>query len=350
MSLPIAYKYKTMIVHLCDQEKFMPAFVDLIENAQLDLIQRYFVARGRDRYAFTPRENVVIVGSFADIQNMLESMQAASKIILHGLYFDVASKLLLEHPLLLKKCYWSMWGNDFYFPERQPQWRHLLIKKIPFYLTRNRGDFELARVWYGGDAELLECTGYTSNACEIASPILRTQDTINLLVGNSADPDNHHLEVLEFLAKVDDIDFHVYAPLSYGSDDHARIVADAGARLLGARFTPLLDYLDLDSYYDFLAKIDIALFNHHKQQAMGNIINLLGLGKKVYMRSDLSSWHSFIQDSLVVYDITKDVNFDRLNSSIAQRNHKIVKKSYSRERVLNDWMAILNHNSELKVA
>ena len=53
-----------------------------------------------------------------------------------------------------------------------------------------------------------------------------------------------------------------------------------------------IDYIDLASlwslplsdYLKILGKIDIAIFNHERQQAVGNITSLLGLGKKVYIK------------------------------------------------------------------
>ena len=37
------------------------------------------------------------------------------------------------------------------------------------------------------------------------------------------------------------------------------------------------------SYISFLGSIDIGIFNNNRQQGMGNITNLLYLGKKVYL-------------------------------------------------------------------
>lgn len=38
--------------------------------------------------------------------------------------------------------------------------------------------------------------------------------------------------------------------------------------------------MPFEEYLGLLAKIDIAILNHKRQQAMGNITTLLGLGKK----------------------------------------------------------------------
>ena len=49
------------------------------------------------------------------------------------------------------------------------------------------------------------------------------------------------------------------------------------------------------------------MFNHKRQQAMGNTITLLGLGKKVFMRNDVTQWGFFYRNDIKVFDIE---NFD----------------------------------------
>jgi len=46
--------------------------------------------------------------------------------------------------------------------------------------------------------------------------------------------------------------------------------------------------MPFDQYLNFLNIVDIAIFNHKRQQAMGNIITLLGIGKTVYVRKEVS--------------------------------------------------------------
>ena len=42
------------------------------------------------------------------------------------------------------------------------------------------------------------------------------------------------------------------------------------------KFKPLVDFMPFDEYLNLLAKVDIAIFNHKRQQAMGNTTILLG--------------------------------------------------------------------------
>ena len=52
-----------------------------------------------------------------------------------------------------------------------------------------------------------------------------------------------------------------------------------------------------------LSQIDIAVFNHNRQQATANIEILSYLGKKLFIRSDTTTWdHYVIRDRCSFYD------------------------------------------------
>lgn len=133
----------------------------------------------------------------------------------------------------------------------------------------------------------------------------KKESTITILVGNSADPSNNHEEILERLAVFKNKNIMVIAPLSYGKKDNVDKVVRVGRKLLGERFTPLTDFLPFNEYLKVLTEVDVAVFNHNRQQAMGNIISLLGLGKKVYLRSDVAQWQLFQDLNIEVHDVSQ---------------------------------------------
>src|SRR5690606_3405679 len=103
----------------------------------------------------------------------------------------------------------------------------------------------------------------------------KTDSTVNILVGNSADPSNNHLEILDKLLPYKDADIQIYTPLSYGDQDHAKLVSEYGKKLFSEKFSPVTDFMKEENYLNFLCSIDIAIFNHKRQQGMGNITTLL---------------------------------------------------------------------------
>lgn len=86
------------------------------------------------------------------------------------------------------------------------------------------------------------------------------------------------------------------------------------------------------------------MFNHKRQQALGNIMTLLGLGKKVYLRDDISTWDICLKHKLKVFKITSNVEdlFTKLNENDKLNNMKNVKDNFSESKLKNDLEKIFN--------
>lgn len=114
----------------------------------------------------------------------------------------------------------------------------------------------------------------------------------DILVGNSATPENNHLEVFELLAATDLGDRRIIVPLSYGNHWYRDRIIDAGRARFGDRFVPLTDYLPAETYAAILADCGHAFMNHLRQQALGNICTLMLRGAHISMNpaSPLYRW------------------------------------------------------------
>jgi dTDP-N-acetylfucosamine:lipid II N-acetylfucosaminyltransferase len=107
----------------------------------------------------------------------------------------------------------------------------------------------------------------------------------DVLVGNSATASNNHLEAFEWLEGRAGIG-RVVVPLSYGNAGYGRQVADAGRRVLGDRFDPLLDWMSIDDYNRRIAGCGFVLMNHRRQQAVGNVGAAVFRGATVILRPE----------------------------------------------------------------
>jgi dTDP-N-acetylfucosamine:lipid II N-acetylfucosaminyltransferase len=90
--------------------------------------------------------------------------------------------------------------------------------------------------------------------------------------------------------------------------------------------------MPLKKYLELLGKIDIAVFSHIRQQAMEKTTTLLGLGKKIYMRSDVTSWGFYAKLGVRIFDIS---NLDLLliNTHEATRNRRIISGYFSENKL-----------------
>jgi hypothetical protein len=110
----------------------------------------------------------------------------------------------------------------------------------------------------------------------------------DVLLGNSASPNNNHLEALDLLGSRLPPNTRVVAPLSYGKGHpaYARAVAECGRAALGERFEPLDDWMPIERYNQRTSHCGFVFMNHRRQQAVGNISAAFYRGASVYMRRE----------------------------------------------------------------
>ncbi|WP_175547605.1 TDP-N-acetylfucosamine:lipid II N-acetylfucosaminyltransferase [Marinobacter antarcticus] len=333
------------VLHICRAEKFIPPFIDLVQ-ANFDPALHEFVIFGdHKKFSSEGRSSVHRVekgfaGKTAAKVRLIVQMHRADRIILHGLFTRAVIKMLFFMPWLLKKTYWVIWGNDLYGkreagskPGLKDFSRRFVIRHLGHLVTYVPGDIELAREWYGAGGQVHSCLMYTSNLFSDPGVGERTTDFVEIQVGNSADPSNNHLEVFEKLASLSADNFRVLVPLSYGNQQHALRVISEGKKLFGDRFVPLIDFLPLAQYQEFLATIDIAIFNHKRQQGLGNLISLLGMGKKVYLRRGIST--TSLLDSLEIewFDV-ENIDLSPIPELSKEGNVRRVRQVFSKPNLI----------------
>lgn len=343
---------KNQVLHIAGCDKFLPEFVDFIKN-NFDFSKHQFILfYGMASSKVESRENIYVAasGKLARIRaylKLLNSLRSAEKIMLHGLFDPVLMLFLATQPWLLRKCYWIIWGGDLYgqkLERKKWKWKiteffkRKIIPQLGHFITHIKGDYELAQQWYGATGIWHECFIYPSNLYKEYTLTPRLHDGVNILLGNSAAPTNNHIDALERLRPFVGENIRVYCPLSYGDANYGDQVAATGKAMFGANFIPLREFMPFNKYIELLEEIDIAVFNHNRQQGMGNIITLLGLGKIVYMNSKVSSFRALQQLGIVVNDINDFALLHCRNSSNAAK----VSEYFSLTRLKNQWDAIFN--------
>jgi len=338
-----------MILHLTRKEKFTKPFIDFVKE-NFDVNKHFFLlVGGQNKKEFELDDNSYIK-TLHDKKEFLnyflefnKKMYTSNKIIVHGLSQPYNIVYLFFNPWLLKKTYWIMWGADLYgYLTPNKSWKQKIIefckksiiKKIAHFITYNKGDYKLAQKWYGVKGKYHECFKYPSNLYKEYDIKPKDHTTIKIQIGNSADPSNNHIDVLKKLEKYKDEDIQIFVPLSYGNDEYAKEVIAYGEELFRDKFIPLREFMPFEKYLEFLGSIDIAIFAHKRQQAMGNTITLLGLGKKVYMRNDITPWQLFKDVDVKVFNV-ENIEIDLMDKQVQKENQEKIKEYFSKENYLN---------------
>jgi len=302
--------------------------------------------------------HITFINKKKQVFKLRKLMHSSEKIFIHGLFSPHLLLLYSFSPRLLKKSYWVIWGGDlYYYKFRNKSFksniyefiRGKVIKNIGHIVALVEGDYELAKKWYKTEAiyheafypnvMIYENIDKTNNSKKRNKKIIQ--------VGNSADPQNNHIEILNKLLKFKDKDIEIIVPLSYGDRNWAKEVIENGKSLYGDKFKPLVEFLPPEEYQKILNSVDVAIFNHDRQQAVGNILALLHLGKKVFIKNDITTWDFLNKKGLTVYN-TYDIDklsfeeFIFVDESLKEKNRKIIEKEFSEDKCAKLWENVFN--------
>ncbi|WP_417513662.1 TDP-N-acetylfucosamine:lipid II N-acetylfucosaminyltransferase [Marinobacter sp.] len=346
-----------MILHVAGLDKFIPPFVKLVKEEFQEEKHQFWFTGSAEKYPLEQSETVYVCkggvwGKLVGYAKLIKQFHIARKVMLHGLFNIRVVLILALCPWVLPKCHWIIWGGDLYQYTKasntgasriKESLRRFVIRRVGHLVTYIEGDVELARQWYGAEGAYHECIMYPSNVVDpkMAMELDSAPDHngLNILLGNSADPSNNHIEALYRLLPFKDQDITIFAPLSYGDLNHAKEVIGLGEEWFGSKFVPMTDFMPFEQYLEFLKSLDIAIFNHQRQQAMGNTITLLGMGKTVFMRSDVSHWR-FLNSLGIKLKNVENIELCRITSDEAEENAHVVRSYFLRATLVKQLSEI----------
>ena len=151
-----------------------------------------------------------------------------------------------------------------------------------------------------------------------------------LLVGNSGDETNNHIDILKIVTKRGIVN-PLLVPLAYGgSKDYVEylylILQEKTQNVV------LRQFMEREKYLELLHKCRTAVFGHIRQQALGNINVLLSQGCKVFLFKDSVTYKYYKQLGLSVFSIEDDLTQENIDTplSVSQimRNREYFEKEY----------------------
>ncbi len=178
--------------------------------------------------------------------------------------------------------------------------------------------------------------------------------TINLLIGHQANPKLNHCEIIDYISRFKDENIQVYIPLSYGDKKYADEVSEYAIQMLGDKVYIIRDYMSLDEYMSVLEKMDIAIFHVERQIALGNILPLIYLQKKIYLKSSGVMYEYFhgMSEAIQKSDDLIHITYEQLvadvdMASISKIIHTNVFDFESNKKRWEDIFNTLNSNEYL---
>jgi dTDP-N-acetylfucosamine:lipid II N-acetylfucosaminyltransferase len=282
-------------------------------------------------------------------------------IYLHLLSYDPTLLFWWCNLKLIRKSTWIIWGTDIYSYLKRNQniktrlyesLRKVIIPQFSEISAFVNQDLALVNQLYHTKAEFIKTMyPYPVNFdhLDAVSANDEKRNVINVMIGNSGDSTNCHEEMIDYLSAFKDEPICIYCPLSYGgSPKYIQQIINKGKNVFGDKFMPVVTTMNPQEYSHLLSTIDIALMNHPRQQALGNITALLYLGRKVYLRSDVTTYHFMQEQNIQVFDIVELKNqtyaeFIRPVGNV-EVNKAAIQKISSNEYFLSLWLRLFERH------
>ena len=321
---------KKHILHIVSKlpEKYNSKFVQFSQDNFTEQQHTYVAltsAHGNNQGQSDNSSNIVYLSKFNRFDKIrkLISLLLSKEydlVIFHGLFYQgpllALLAIIFKLSTLEQKSLWMTWGGDIYYFQNRPDsimgWlnerlRKSIIKKFFFISSLIPDEVELIKINYKSQAVHLDAfypnpTSYQKD--HVAVPTERSEvDKFSFLLGNSAAPQNNHLEMLTSLSHLKG-SIKIYCILSYAIVDteYVERVKELGSDLFADDFVALTEFMKPEEYQSFINEIDFACYYHNRQQAMGNVFQFLFMGKSVFLRQDTLSCMFLQEHGLTVQD------------------------------------------------
>lgn len=348
---------KTRCLHLANnsiqfRNKFVPDYASMITRHSKN-VEHDFIYIGDDTGLEDNHSYKVFSNSFFDVIRFALILRLYDKVVFHTLPNKFYTLLLPCFFFLFRteKFYITLWGGEIYYEDNlspkamvMQYFSKIFLRRMDGFITHIEKDYELAKSISKNEKAKLFNLGsfYPSNIVIGAEGLLDKSSTkLNVMIGASALKRNAHEIIIDRLALLNGCgNVKYYIPLSYGDLEYAKYISlYAIDKLGGSNVEILAEFMEPSEYFKFLTKIDIAIFGHDGQQAMGNILNLLSVGSNVYLNVNSTTYESLNRFGFKVFNF-EDIKLDK---EVLDGNVQLADKMFSLDVTIRKQNAFYTH-------
>lgn len=268
---------KKLFVHYLDTYKASITTKVLAHNSAIKL---YWIFYGGDLYDYLTKYHEYDIIDDRSI-NKISTKESLIKIIKYLLWFGMTPKK----------------GMDLFF------------QRLNYFCFWNEFDYELFQ-------SKIKCKAKYKDFIYINalgnSNFPSTQKSNTIMINHSASMSGNHIFVLDYIKKLPlkDKQFNLLLPLSYGNGDYANQVETHANDNLLVEITSLRTFMPINEYQNLLSSVKIAIFGMRRQEAAGNIFQLINMGTKVFLREENTLLQWLRKRGFIVFSLEND--FDEL--------------------------------------
>ncbi len=348
-------KREKKYVHIGVYSVYTRSFYDFIEKYfNLDEHEFIFYNFENPHKVTFKNTKVITISKNYQFFKIIPLIFSADKIYFQGFFIGRLIILFYLFPKLLKKASWIIWGGGLTAYKR-PQltlksklyeaMRRKVLKNMGGIITNVPSDYNKAKKWYETTARYTNFCSYPLMAVDKENISTKLDSgTFNIIVGNSAEPKHNHIKVLSDLNNLELKNFNIICPFSYAGDKkYIKEVVQYGEKLFDENIEFLKNFMELSEYKRVIRNSDIGIFCISDQGAVGNIILMLNMGKKVYLLKNSPNWDLLTNQGFKIFPYSdlekKDFKFTILSEEEAMHNINLCRKLYSIESMIKNWEA-----------
>lgn len=350
------------IVHISLDEKFIDCAIEQFSDLH-GVESEFCVCAPGDKAKLVKSPNIRIFHTSEQIVNYANGNHF-DYAVLHSLCLSPRILSKLQMPIL-----WSSWGYDIYSDKKNAKCRPVVLdlfkpltrkalgpqqrtfkEKIKYALLKvgyksswqKHHDAFLKKISYLSVVLPEEFEMVKKNFNQLKFYPFRYVDkdngalnhnilspTKSILLGNSLDPANNHIDILQSLENLK-VNCKVYIPISYPDvpGPYKKRLKEFAKRLQHVTPIFLEEFIPREKYFAIINECSIAFFGHIRQQAVGNILHMLCEGRKIFLYKDSIAYKHFCNAGAKIFSIENDLEptiFDSvLDEDIQNKNRSVV--------------------------
>lgn len=358
-----------MILHFLTDDKFSDYVLSQFASHEMHS-EFLVISETRILKNISRRKDLIIINpNSEDFTRVVNELSVYHAIVFHGLFWPW-EEYVLQHVPNQVKVAWMFWGGEIYGrKDLQGSFLAPRTKRVLFWHTIKRGikhrgksncTYEIPKEFYKRidfcltdiPEEFQFASGYLGNSMEhLLYNYYSIEDTLgdavnlsvegnNILLDNSGTIEGNHFDAIPLIKRgVLDKESRVVVPLSYGDSWVINRIIKEGEKSFKTAFTPVKGFLPRNEYNRLLSCCSIAIMNHYRPQALGNIITSLWLGARVYMSEKSLQYTYFKRIGIKLFSIEKDlskdlaISIEKLSRKDMMENRRILYAYYGKETV-----------------
>lgn len=189
---------------------------------------------------------------------------------------------------------------------------------------------------------------YTSRRIDATLNTINPAEADYILLGNSSDPRNNHLDLLKLL-KDRRITNKLYIPLAYG-DKRYRDFVKQYVTTNNLDCIIQEDMMPFELYKETLLRCRVGVFGHIRQQAIGNVNQCMLQGSKVFLYKDSVAYKYFKSLGCMVFSIENDLTVQSVSTPLTSEEIELNRKKleiFTIDNVLPKMNAVLQKTRRL---